>query len=68
MIKEKIEIQLIHEPKTHPSKFDFDVRVFMNDDEYFVNNLSESQLLDISSILINASSKLIKLYKDKQHL
>ena len=57
MIKENIELQIIHNPKFNIEDNGFAIAIFIDGIDKNVLELSKEQMLHIGAILLNASKK-----------
>ena len=59
MVKENIELQIIHNPKLTTEDNGFAITIFIDGIDKNVLELSQEQMLHIGAILFNASKKFI---------
>ena len=59
MVKENIELQIIHNPKLTTEDNGFAITIFIDGVDKNVLELSKEQMLHIGAILLNASKKFI---------
>ena len=59
MVKENIELQIIHNPKLTTEDNEFAITIFIDGVDKNVLELSQEQMLHIGAILLNASRKFI---------
>ena len=57
MVKENIELQIIHNPKLNIEDNGFAITIFIDGINKNVLELSQEQMLHIGAILLNASKK-----------
>lgn len=57
MVKENIELQIIHNPKLTTKDNGFAITIFIDGVDKNVLELSQEQMLHIEAILLNASKK-----------
>ena len=58
MVKENIELQIIHNPKLTTEDNGFAITIFIDSIDKNVLELSKEQMLHIGAILLNASKKI----------
>ena len=59
MVKENIELHIIHNPKLATEDNNFGIVIFIDGVDKNVLELSQEQMLHIGAILLNASRKFI---------
>ena len=59
MVKEHIELHIIHNPKLATEDTSFRIAIFIDGVDKSVLELSQEQMLHIGAILLNASRKFI---------